>query len=711
MKIEQNYDFRQELLTIHEANLRKATRKPQEKEFWLTDGAKICISQNAPEVIAVAAEDFADFLSVSMSLTASVVTEGSADITVQLAADVGVDLGEFAAYKGFRIETAENGITITAHDDRGAAQALYYIEDLMTFAGAPCMAYGKIEKRAMYSPQMVHSAYGMDEFPDEYLARVAHEGRDAILVFTKGANQANDFPLDFNDLIRRAARYGIDVYAYSKMKSKVHPQDEGAEEFYEDLYGKLFRECPGLKGVTLVGESIGLPYSKVKDPRFAPTLSVDGIPNGKMTPGMFPIPDYADYLTLLKKIICKYKPDADIVFWSYNWGSAPSKDRVALINALPEGITLLATFEMGEVLPCEGALVRVADYSLSFEGPGFYFRTEAEAAKKRGIRMYSMTNSGGRTWDFGCVPYEPMAYSWIRRYDAMKKAHDELGLVGIMEGHHYGFYPSIISRLSKHLFMIPSPDPKETLSTILQAEFEAQNAETVDAALNDYSEALRYYTPTSTDQYGAFRIGPSQPLNLLQVLHIPFDEGASYGHSNWVAQYLDVHHKKTLTMQTPQTVRTPNEIASLKKMLALMESGTKKLEAIDNPNEKLVRLTGLGHFITNIVKTGIAAKEMYVLRTKLLGAFGEPELYGQLLDEIEALQRKEKENVLDTIPLVEADSALGFEPSMLYITDRRHLEWKLRQIDFVVNTEMREMREGLAVHMRYLNGEWEGSQW
>ena len=33
MKIEQNYDFRQELLTIHEANLRKATRKPQEKEF------------------------------------------------------------------------------------------------------------------------------------------------------------------------------------------------------------------------------------------------------------------------------------------------------------------------------------------------------------------------------------------------------------------------------------------------------------------------------------------------------------------------------------------------------------------------------------------------------------------------------------------------------------------------------------------------------
>ena len=711
MKFEQNYDFRKELLMVHEANVRNFDRKPKADEYFMADGAKILIAPDAPEVISVAAHDFYDFLSVSMDLSASVVTEGKGDVTVRLAKDAGVDLGEFAAYKGFRIETDKDGVVITAHDERGAAQALFYIEDLMTFAHAPALAVGKIEKRAMYTPQMVHSAYGMDEFPDEYLARVAHEGRDAILVFTKGANMANDFPLDFNDLIRRAARYGIDVYAYSKMRSKKHPSEEGAEEYYEDLYGKLFRECPGLKGVTLVGESIGLPYSKTGDPRFAAALMEDGIPNGKMTPAMFPCIDYVEYLELLKKVICKYKPDADIVFWSYNWGSSPTEDRVALINALPEGITLLATFEMGEILPYGGSLLRVADYSLVFEGPGFYFRTEAEAAKKRGIRMYSMTNSGGRTWDFGCIPYEPMAQSWLRRYEAMKKAHDELDLVGIMECHHYGFYPSIISKLSKHLFMLPMPDPKEMLATVLRAEYGEEKVDAVTDALNDYSEALRYYTPTCVDQYGAFRIGPSQPLNLLQTLHIPFDEGASYGHANWVAQYLDVHHKKTLTKQSPQTVRIPDEIASLRKMLALMESGTKKLEALESPNEKLVRLAGLGHFITNIVKTGIAAKEMYVLRMKLLSAFGDAVLYGKLLDEIEALQLKEKENVLDTIPLVDADSALGFEPSMLYLTDRRHLEWKLRQIDFVINIEMREMREGLAIHTRYINNTWEGSVW
>ena len=132
-----------------------------------------------------------------------------------------------------------------------------------------------------------------------------------------------------------------------------------------------------------------------------------------------------------------------------------------------------------------------------------------------------------------------------------------------------------------------------------------------------------------------------------------------------------------------------------------MERGTQKLAAIEAPNEALARLLNLGRFMTNTVKTGIAAKKMYMLRMKL-SCETDPTHYGELLDEIEALQLREKENVLDTIPLVEADSALGFEASMLYVTDRRRLEWKLRQIDFVVNIEMRQMREGLTLHMKHL---------
>ena len=73
---EQNYDFRRELLTVHETNVRKNERNPKADELWLADGARIRIDANAPEVIAVAAADFCDYLSVSMGVSASVVTEG-----------------------------------------------------------------------------------------------------------------------------------------------------------------------------------------------------------------------------------------------------------------------------------------------------------------------------------------------------------------------------------------------------------------------------------------------------------------------------------------------------------------------------------------------------------------------------------------------------------------------------------------------------------
>ena len=212
MRKEQNYDFRERMLKIHKENVRKQSRKAKDNEIFLSDNALIKISKSAGEVINTAALDFVDYLKNSMNISSSVTTEGKGDIEINLAEDISFDLGEFAVYRGFMIKTDENGIKIIANDERGAASALYYIEDLMCFECAPAVKFGIINKKPLYSPQMVHSAYGLDEFPDGYLARVAHEGRDAILVFTKGVNETPSGYLDFNDLIKRAAKYGIDVY-------------------------------------------------------------------------------------------------------------------------------------------------------------------------------------------------------------------------------------------------------------------------------------------------------------------------------------------------------------------------------------------------------------------------------------------------------------------------------------------------------------------
>ena len=698
MKSANNYAFRQELLTVHAPHLRQADRRAMEGERWLTDGTRVCIEKDASQVISVAAEDFCDFLSVSMGVSASVVTEGEGELTVRLAEKVGVDLGEFAAYKGFRIETDEGGITVTAHDERGAAQALYYIEDLMSFSHAPFLAYGKIEKRAMYSPQMVHSAYGIDDFPDEYLARIAHEGRDAVLIFTKGVGISARGEEDFNDLIRRAARYGIDVYAYSKIKSEKHPDDPDAAAYYDSTYGELFRRFPGLKGVTLVGESIGFPS---KDEHAGPWNNPDGLPSGKTHPGFYPCYDYPQWVDILKKSIRNVKPDADIVLWTYNFGWCPKEERVKLIESLPTDITLLVTFEMFELLPCGDALIKSSDYSLRFEGPGAYFSSEAEVARRRGIRLYSMTNTGGRTWDFGVAPYEPMPYQWMRRYAAMSRAQKDWGLSGIMECHHFGFYPSIISKLSKHAFMLPEEPYEALLEKILLAEYGKENLAAAKGALADFSEAIRYYTPTQSDQYGAFRMGPAHPLNLVQSVMIPANEGAMFGNRIWKPKYVVNHSGHWLTTVSPLAISIREEIKSLERMLSLMEKGVAALTAAPAQCESLVRLRNLGQFIANCVKTGIAAKRMHLLDVELQRT---PDVARQhaICDEIEALLVAERKNAEDTIPLVDADSSLGFEPSMLYMCDRWHLEWKIRHTDYVLGTELRELRAAIKTHETFL---------
>lgn len=699
MRKENAYDFQKRLLTIHEPNLRDFSRVQQEKEFMLPDHAAISVAADAGLVTRTAVEDFADFLKTSMSVSADVVYDDAAvQIKVTLAEAAGVDLGEYASYKGFRINVNEQGICVYGHDERGVTQGLYYLEDLMRFESAPVVQIGTICKKPLFSPQMIHSGYALDEYPDEYLARVAHEGRDAILIFASDVNKTPCGYVDFNDLIRRAAKYGLDVYAYSYMKSAMSPLDPRAEEYYENSYGRLFKECPGLKGVTLVGESVEFPS---RDPHVSPgtwkETTVDGIPTGKTSSGWYPCEDYPVWLNFIKKIIRKYKPDADIVFWTYNWGCQPEEARVKLIESLPTDVSVQATFEMFEKRVYDGAVGGCDDYSLAFEGPGKYFKSEAVAAAKRGIPLYSMANSGGLTWDIGVIPYEPMPYQWMRRFENMRKAHDDWGLCGIMESHHFGFYPSFISKLGKHAFLEPREDLNTVLKKILISEFGAENYPQVDEALQYVSQAITHHVPSDSDQYGAFRVGPSFPFCLTKDIKIPSDPEAHFGSRIVEIRYIHTGGTPSSIFRTmPMGARILQECASLEKMLACMEKGVELLYAAPRRNEKLDELTNLCHFIRNCVHTGLNAKRWHVLVCRSNATFTTEGL-AQIYDEMDALLNEERKVVEDTIPLVEADSRLGWEPSMLYMTDRWHLEWKLRQLDYVQGHELASYRKCLTL--------------
>ena len=695
MKRESPYEFRKKLLTLHESGIRDFSLVASTDESELSNGAVINILCSESEVVSTAAADFADFLSVSMQVSASMTSKsgicGKNTVTLALASMSEVELLEADGYKGFLIEV-DDGIRVFGHDERGIAAALYYIEDLMSMARAPFLKKGEIRKRPMMSPLMIHSGYGIDEWPDEYLMRVAHEGRDAILVFVEGPNRTRVGYLDFNDLIKRAAKYGLDVYAYSFMPAGVHPDDDGAEEFYDNLYGDLFRQFPGFKGVTLVGEVIEF-YSK--DPNVSKHRTWDGekdeIPDGKFYPGWYPCEDYPQWVDLIKRVVRRAKPDADIVLWSYNWGFQPEKLRVRLIENLPTDITLQATFEMFDNKKIDDVYTSCDDYSLAYVGPGPYFVSEAIAAKKRGIRLYAMTQAGGVTWDFGCVPYLPMPYQWAKRFDAIRTAIHEWGLSGGMECHHHGFYPSIISKLSKHAFLTPEEPIEDILDKIFISEYGEKNLKQVQKGFRLFSEAITYFTPSSADLNGPSRIGPAYPFYLFDQTKIPYEKEAMFG-ARVVSPGIrpDINDATSVSKIPKKNIfplRVHAELKSLEEMLSLMKEGVKVFEEIPEKNEKLVSVINLGKYIMHCVTTNINAKKWHLLKCKMNVSFNRDEMR-KVISDMEALLKDEMANANETLPIVDADSRLGWEPSMLYLGDRAHIEWKIKQVEYVLSQEI-----------------------
>jgi hypothetical protein len=344
---EKNYEFRKELLEIYKANIRNYNISPSEDEICIDKTWEIIIPRNAGRVLLNAAKDLQDYLFISMDAGLRLNKVDEDDLIDETGNNfktiifITKDIADkyrsnFAEHldtsRGYRFIVSENKIILCGYDERGAAQASFYLEDLISLKEAPVVKKADEIRKPLFSPRMVHSGYGLDMFPDAYLNQIAHAGMDAILVFTKGVDSTPQGYMDFNELIYRAAGYGIDVYAYSYLKSTKHPDDPDAESYYESTYGKVFEKSPGLKGVVLVGESVEFPS---KDTHTSGRLRLEGNHGGKPSPGWWPCNDYPQWLNLVKKVIRKHNPAADIVFWTYNWGYVDKEFRLELLRNIP----------------------------------------------------------------------------------------------------------------------------------------------------------------------------------------------------------------------------------------------------------------------------------------------------------------------------------------------------------------------------------------
>lgn len=706
MKVERNYDFRKELLTVHQAGRRDSGLMPLPDELCLDDYSEIIIPADADRILLTAASDLCDYLAVSMAVhvrvlpvadLAKAASSGAGRIVIGTRAHLpDIPLLDGEGQRGCRLDVADN-IIVTGFDSAGAFQGTILLEDLMNFRQAPYLRRGTTARKPLFSPRMIHSGFGLDQYPDAHLAAIAHAGMDAILVFVKDVDTTPYGYLDFNELCHRAAAYGIDVYAYSYLVSQMHPEDAGAAAYYDKIYGSVFAACPAFKGIVMVGESVEFPS---RDPHTTgqsyKTPSPDGLPKSKPSPGWWPCQDYPQWVGLVRDTVRRYKADADIVFWTYNWGYVEEKYRLELLEHLPTDITLLVTFEMFEKLKTGPVTSTCVDYTLMFEGPGQYFLSEARKARERGIRLYAMVNTGGLTWDIGVIPYEPAPQQWMRRHRAILDCRERFGLCGLMESHHFGFWPSFISELAKWTYS--GADPEQTLRRLAERDFGEAHADRVIEAWSLWSDGIRHCLSTNEDQYGPFRIGPAFPLVLNRAVKVPESPFAMFGNRIFNTLYGPADSGRSSLL----SFRLPVEIEYITVMRDRFVAGADILEAMvsglpDRQRGQALRQINLGRFISRCAQTTIHVKRWYQHKLLLLAATREEDVHAHV-EAMRKIAAAEIENATGTIPLVQQDSRLGWEPSMEYMCDEAHLRWKIRQVQLVVDGELATYEKALALN-------------
>ena len=681
------YGFRERLEEVHQKNVRNESVKPAADDFVFGDGALIALSGDAADDFMLrVAQDFEDYLKTSMNVEAAVTTRPSSAGKYAVTASLDKSLRE----REYRCIVTKDGARLTARDVRTLAQAFYHLEDLMNLRRAPYLKIGKETRRMRFETRLSHSGYGYMMYPEAMLNHLAHAGINSIIVYVCGLDMGERGRVfDQRAIIRSAAKYGIDAYLYSEVPVFFHPDDGDAN--FENAYGKIAESYPDAKGIILVGESCQFPS---KDPRVRPITYRMSRANPDPTDkrplaGWFPCTDYPDWLAAVQRVFDRHSNGTKTVFWTYNWGWADEKDRIALIDKLPAGSILQATFEMFEKQKKSNGLeCPTADYSLSTIGPGKYFSSEAKRAKERGLKLFTQANAGGRTWDFGTAPIEPFPFQWRARWEALVKANRDWNLTGVMENHHYGWSPSFLAELEKEAYTEGGMPFEEHLRAIAARDFGEENADKAVAAWKLWSEAIADYVPTDLNQYGTFRCGSAYPYTPGRERFVekgygdkskgdptgfPVTQQSLVGRGFIRMNYIDRGFVPELTKERNDTEYLLKECELLDGMIAKLDAGVDAFAAMKG--EKAAAMARLGKYLACDCRTAANVKRGWAA--------------ADMKDEAAILKyaKAEYANAKTALELVETDSHLGWEPTMDYVGGPDQIRWKLALMEKLYGKE------------------------
>lgn len=430
---------------------------------------------------AAALADFKEYLQTAVGVTLCECGEK------QLSVSVIPDLGN-----AYEIIVEDAQVTFCGGTAAAAAQAVYRAEDMMSDLGGPYLEKKKHVYTPSVFPRLVSSGIQENSYPEDYLKAILHYGYHGILVTVHEKEAAK-----FAPLLSCAHEMGLLVLA-----------DIAFSYSGPDDFGRLTHF--GFDGF-IFGRAFDF---KSRDPHTSKLLRAENRNDEgqkrihKPDASEWPCMEYVSILKDIREAVQAENKKAFIVLDTSAWSKAPEKDRIALIEKLPQNIIVLGSFDEGQKLVREQIRIKTHANTLVMAEASEVFLAEYQAAKQRGLTVWAYTAASGRTDDFGLISYIPAMMQWLLRLDGIK----QLEISGAVETGAYGFVPSIVSAFAKEQLTEPCKEAGVCIQQLAARYYGAENTEKLMIVFKKLSDGVNFLLPSNADSRGPFLCGPAFPL-------------------------------------------------------------------------------------------------------------------------------------------------------------------------------------------------------
>jgi len=496
LPIEQPYDFLEVLKNWQEPMRRNPAARPSSSEMALpAEGWTILIPAKAGLVLRQAAEDFRDYLGRGMQVRVALDMRTSLEdwptharaIIAGSREQLPGCSAELQKRRDYQIMVTPGRIAVCGFDERGAMYGLYNLEARMNLREGPFLPKNlNIVRRSLFDARMTLSGLGWMEWPDRYLSLLSHYGFDSIYASAyanpNGAIEdvSSDYrmrrqdPARMHDLIRRAARYGLDVYCPIMHHLDGTPENEAA---LRKLVRDIVTQFPEIRGYVLLIE--GFEY--------------DNWPDWDRNDIRDWVDHWARGVNIAAEEIHRINPAIEVLAWDYNIDFRPSAVDLkrCVIRSYSQDVTPLVTWENGKGLERDGERGYLKDYSINEVGPAEVAAAQIDEARKRGMKVFAKADTFA-SWQYGTFPYLPFPYQWHARYEALEKYRID----GTMESWSYGFKPNFVAELRAWCSWSGAPAFDDLLRAIARREFGPGSEDLVLTAWDHFSKAIRLVPDT-----------------------------------------------------------------------------------------------------------------------------------------------------------------------------------------------------------------------